>query len=174
MKVNIKGFTLLELLVVVLIIGILTAIALPQYQKAVEKSKATQALILLQSMYESATVYELTTGNWPRSANELYVDIPDEFIENGEWNAKIENVTNGTQLGVKLTRISGKYTGTGFAKYKKHPYTFIPKEVNLCFEQKKNMTPLYNGTQGSYCNKIFKGKPVYVGTANWSDIWSLQ
>ena len=56
-----KAFTLIELLVVVLIIGILAAVAVPQYQKAVERSRATQALILMRPLIQAQKSYFLTS-----------------------------------------------------------------------------------------------------------------
>lgn len=64
------GFTLLELLVVVLILGILSAIALPQYRKAVEKSRAAEAVLLLNYMHKQGVLCFLQQGNCQAKTNE--------------------------------------------------------------------------------------------------------
>ena len=72
MTPNLMGFTLIELLVVVLIIGILAAVALPQYQKAVEKSRVTEALVAMDALGKCISLYVLENG-MPQDA----IDIED-------------------------------------------------------------------------------------------------
>ena len=74
---NKKGFTLIELLVVVLIIGILAAIALPQYFRAAEKSKASEALILMGSLAAAMERARLVTDEYPLDFASMDIDITD-------------------------------------------------------------------------------------------------
>jgi type IV pilus assembly protein PilE len=56
---------LIELLVVVLIIGILAAIALPQYQRAVLKSRFVEMQTITGSLAKEIEFYRLINNNYP-------------------------------------------------------------------------------------------------------------
>ena len=73
---NKQAFTLIELLVVVLIIGILAAVALPQYKVAVEKARATEAINILRNIAEANRRYYLATGDYTQSLADLDIEIP--------------------------------------------------------------------------------------------------
>ena len=70
-----KGFTLLELLVVVLIIGILAGIALPQYQRAKEKVEAAELLTNVKALHEAQHRYFLVNGTFAESFDDLDISF---------------------------------------------------------------------------------------------------
>ena len=70
-----SAFTLIELLVVVLIIGILAAIALPQYRKAVIKSHYAELQILARSVLQAEQLYYLANNSYTTTFSDLGIDI---------------------------------------------------------------------------------------------------
>ena len=165
-----KAFTLIELLVVVLIIGILAAIALPQYTKAVEKSKSAQAVTMLKTIYQGAEEYYLANNTWPSSFSELTVTPPwtgnvkwytgneiKDVVSNGEWSLVMTK--NDDFYGIGIGRISGKHTGGGF--YIWHEYNVssaMPGGVMVCAEKKAAIT------KGDFCKKVMQsGDYLYSG-----------
>ena len=76
-----RAFTLIELLVVVLIIGILAAIAVPQYQKAVAKAELSQLVFIVKSIRRAQDVYFLNNGTYTTNLNDLDISITDGDIK---------------------------------------------------------------------------------------------
>ena len=85
------GFTLIELLVVVLIIGILAAMAMPQYFKAVERSRMTEAVTLMDSIVKSQRRKFLQTNHYTDEFRAL--DVSPKGATGRTYNTKGDPTT---------------------------------------------------------------------------------
>ena len=66
-----KGFTLIELMIVVAIIGILAAVAIPAYQDYIARAQVSEAVNLLGSGKTPLAEYYASQGSWPATASEV-------------------------------------------------------------------------------------------------------
>ena len=69
-----RAFTLIELLIVIAIIGILVAIAVPAYNDYIYQAKATQAVTDISAIGKSLVVYQMNSGKFPSSLAEDLLD----------------------------------------------------------------------------------------------------
>lgn len=66
-----KGFTLIELMIVVAVIGVLATIAIPQYQNYVKKSEASSGLATLRSLVTNIDTYYAENGSFTTNVSDL-------------------------------------------------------------------------------------------------------
>ena len=116
-----SGFTLIEVLTVVLIIGILTSIALPMYMRSIERSRATEAMTAIKALNDSIYAYYADKGYCPNSFGKLVATLPSNETKNFQFilDGSPVNVPGTDCKGVLAKRIHG-----GSYQYKIwNPYT---------------------------------------------------
>ncbi|HFA4686438.1 TPA: pilin [Neisseria gonorrhoeae] len=88
-----KGFTLIELMIVIAIVGILAAVALPAYQDYTARAQVSEAILLAEGQKSAVTEYYLNHGIWPKDNSAAGVASPASNIK-GKYVQKVE-VNNG-------------------------------------------------------------------------------
>ncbi|EMT6769393.1 pilin, partial [Neisseria gonorrhoeae] len=83
-----KGFTLIELMIVIAIVGILAAVALPAYQDYTARAQVSEAILLAEGQKSAVTEYYLNHGEWPENNGDAGVASPDKI--KGKYVQKVE------------------------------------------------------------------------------------
>ncbi|EMT6328205.1 pilin, partial [Neisseria gonorrhoeae] len=85
-----KGFTLIELMIVIAIVGILAAVALPAYQDYTARAQVSEAILLAEGQKSAVTGYYLNNGEWPEDNTSAGVasasDIKGKYVQKVEVN----------------------------------------------------------------------------------------
>ncbi|HIE2059049.1 TPA: pilin [Neisseria meningitidis] len=87
-----KGFTLIELMIVIAIVGILAAVALPAYQDYTARAQVSEAILLAEGQKSAVTEYYLNHGIWPKNNTSAGVASSSEI--KGKY-VKSVTVANG-------------------------------------------------------------------------------
>ncbi|HEZ4950381.1 TPA: pilin [Neisseria meningitidis] len=116
-----KGFTLIELMIVIAIVGILAAVALPAYQDYTARAQVSEAILLAEGQKSAVTEYYLNHGIWPGNNTSAGVasasDIKGKYVEKVEvakgvitatmLSSGVNNEIKGKKLSLWAKRQNG-------------------------------------------------------------------
>ncbi|MBH6025036.1 pilin [Neisseria meningitidis] len=95
-----KGFTLIELMIVIAIVGILAAVALPAYQDYTARAQVSEAILLAEGKKSAVTEYYLNHGEWP--SNNTSAGVATSSKIKGKYVKEVE-VKNGVVTATMLS-----------------------------------------------------------------------
>lgn len=117
-----KGFTLIELMIVVAIIGILAAIAIPAYMDYTVRAKVSEAISLLSGIATDASEYHNSYGYFPSNMTDIGGDKTSKYVSGVDivtelGNCNTGNSTNSSYVCITATlrdiagAVNGKQIG---------------------------------------------------------------
>ena len=110
MKAIQKGFTLIELMIVIAIIGILAVIALPAYQDYTARAQVSEAISLMEGQKSAVVEYYADKGKWPTSNAEA--GIADKGSIQGKYVEEVEVSGDGVITAkMKATDVNNEIKG---------------------------------------------------------------
>jgi prepilin-type N-terminal cleavage/methylation domain-containing protein len=111
MNMNKKsGFTLLEIIIVIIIVGVLASLALPKFFSTVEFSKSAEALSTIGSLRQSIERYALANGNSYTGVSTANIDLDVTTAIPGQHFTY--QISGPTATSYTLTATRNSYDGT--------------------------------------------------------------
>ena len=112
-----EGFTLVEILIVVVIIGILATVAIPTYFKYVERGYASDAKVQIKNILQNAELYRQETGQWPTDVETMmaegFIELKRSILNKWEFTVQLEDNEMGTSGQISATSLPAMHGGEG-------------------------------------------------------------
>ncbi|WP_442512271.1 pilin [Neisseria meningitidis] len=113
-----KGFTLIELMIVIAIVGILAAVALPAYQDYTARAQVSEAILLAEGQKSAVTEYYLNHGIWPGDNSSAGVATSSKI--KGKYVKEV-TVANGVVTATMLSSgVNKEIQGKKLSLWAKH------------------------------------------------------